>query len=128
VRNNALTGRHVRDESLGSKDIRNLKGSDIKDGTLLAGDFAPGQLPSAPQCPVGPAGADATVLWAYVKADGTLSTSRGAVSSSRSSLPSPGPGDYGVLLDRNLPLGRRISPSWLRCFAEVGLGRVTGAR
>jgi hypothetical protein len=46
VMNSSLTGKDVRDESLTGKDVRALTSRDVADRSLLAVDFAPGQLPA----------------------------------------------------------------------------------
>jgi hypothetical protein len=48
LRNHAVTGSKIATSAVGS--------SQVKDGSLLAGDFAPGQLKPGPAGPAGPAG------------------------------------------------------------------------
>jgi hypothetical protein len=54
-----VTSKNVRNNSLTSADIRNntIRGVDVKDRSLLARDFAGGQLPSGAQGPAGERGA-----------------------------------------------------------------------
>ena len=40
-----VTGRDVKDNSLTGRDVRALTTRDVKNGSLLAGDLAPGQIP-----------------------------------------------------------------------------------
>ena len=46
-----------QEHSLTSADVANIRSSDVTDGSLLARDFASGQLPGGGQGPAGPAGA-----------------------------------------------------------------------
>ncbi|MFL5845986.1 MAG: hypothetical protein ACJ762_14960 [Solirubrobacteraceae bacterium] len=46
VKNGSLTGRDVRNNSLTGADVKRLGGGDVRDGTLRAKDFKPGELPA----------------------------------------------------------------------------------
>jgi len=88
---NSVRSKHITNEQVRSVDVRNA--------SLLAQDFAPGQLPQGPQGERGPAGADATSLWAVVEEDGTLARGEGAVASSKV----PGTtGRYTVQFNRDI--------------------------
>lgn len=60
VTNGSLTGVDIRDDSVRSRDVRGLTGSDVLDGSLTRADFEAGQLPAGPQGPIGPPGAAGT--------------------------------------------------------------------
>lgn len=71
--------------SVGTKQLKNnaVNSSKVKDGSLLKGDFAAGQLPAGPQGPQGPqgpkgeTGAEGTALaYARIEANGTLDASK----------------------------------------------------
>ena len=49
VKNSSLTGKDVKNKSLTGRDVKNLGSGDVKDSSLLAKDFKPGQLPAGPQ-------------------------------------------------------------------------------
>jgi hypothetical protein len=49
VKDSSLTGRDVRNNSLTGRDVRSLGTADVKNGALLADDFAPGQLSAGPK-------------------------------------------------------------------------------
>lgn len=57
VKNSSLTGADVKNNSLTSADVANIRSGDVTDGSLLAKDFANGQVPRGGQGPAGPAGA-----------------------------------------------------------------------
>ncbi len=56
--------------SVGAKQIKAgaVGASEVKNGALKAGDFGRGQLPKGPEGDRGPAGAEATKLWAQISA------------------------------------------------------------
>jgi hypothetical protein len=56
VVNSTLSGKDVKDESLTGKDVRSLTGRDVIDGSLLAADFASGQVPVGPRGETGATG------------------------------------------------------------------------
>jgi hypothetical protein len=99
----------VKRADLGRNAVTSSK---VRNGSLLAADFAAGQLPPGPAGPAGPAGptgpkgdtgatgpsgADATNLWAVVLSNGTLSRGQGASSSSRLTT-----GQYEVTFGQNI--------------------------
>ena len=43
-----ITGRDVKNNSLTGRDVRSLTTKDVKNGSLLKADFAPGQTPGSP--------------------------------------------------------------------------------
>lgn len=57
IKNSSLTAADIKNNSLSGSDIKNISGGDIKDRSLRAQDFAPGQVPTGPAGPAGPAGA-----------------------------------------------------------------------
>ena len=73
----------------------------VKNGSLVASDFRPGQIPPGPQGPAGPAGAPgaaATALWAVVASNGTVPRSKGlGAGSNRSAL-----GSYSVVFNQDV--------------------------
>jgi hypothetical protein len=74
-----ITGKKIAKNAITTKHVKNR--------SLLAADFKPGQLPrgaQGPQGPQGPAGANganATALWAVVRENGSLARGSGVVSS-----------------------------------------------
>jgi hypothetical protein len=63
IRNDTIQSRDVKNDSIRTQDIKEntIKESNVRDGSLLARDFAPGQLPdgaTGPAGPPGPAGND----------------------------------------------------------------------
>ena len=54
IKNSTIRGKDVRNNSLTGRDVTRLGSGDIRDSSLLAKDFAAGQLPA------GPRGQDAT--------------------------------------------------------------------
>jgi hypothetical protein len=81
-----ISGTQIKDNSVTTKDVKNK--------SLLAGDFKPGQLPrgaQGPQGPQGPAGANgangapgapAAKYWAGIQSSGAIARQSGGVSSS----------------------------------------------
>jgi hypothetical protein len=49
VKNSSLTGKDVKNNSLKGSDVTGLGTGDIRDSSLLAQDFKPGQLPAGPR-------------------------------------------------------------------------------
>jgi hypothetical protein len=49
VKNSSLTGKDVKNNSLSGSDVKNLKSGDVANGSLLAQDFAAGELPAGPK-------------------------------------------------------------------------------
>ncbi len=101
--------------SVGTAQLRNdaVVSSKVKDGSLRAADFRPGQLPAGPQGPPGPQGpagpkgdkgesgekgergdAGTARAWATVNADGTLARGEGVLAAGKG----PVPGIYCVRL------------------------------
>jgi hypothetical protein len=58
IKNNSVRSKDIRNNAVRSRDIRNndLTGCDVKDASLLAKDFAAGQLPAGPAGTRGPTG------------------------------------------------------------------------
>jgi hypothetical protein len=79
VKNSSLSGRDIKNNSVTGKDVKGIRTTDVTDRSLLAKDFAPGQLPKGEKGEKGDTGAPATALWAMVSSDGTLKRGRGVV-------------------------------------------------
>jgi hypothetical protein len=89
VKNSSLTGKDVKNDSLKGADVTGLGTGDIRDSSLLAQDFKPGQLPAGaqgpkgadgprgPEGPEGPGGDDGTALgYAHIDTEGTIDPER----------------------------------------------------
>ena len=99
----ALRKKAVTHAKLGKNAVT---GAEVRDGTLAAADFKPGQLPPGPQGPKGDAGqqgaagqpgAAATKLVGAIAVDGKLVHGSGVVTSK-----STGTGNFVVTFDRSL--------------------------
>jgi hypothetical protein len=102
VKDSSLTGRDIRNRSLTGKDVKrsSLTTREIRNRTLLASDFAPGQLPAGATGPKGATGAKgdpATRLFASVTSAGHLVFGSGATGASRIEG-----GHFRVTFDRDL--------------------------
>lgn len=79
-----------------------IRSGHVLDGTLLAADFKPGQIPQGPKGdqgdkgPKGDKGDPATALWANVAFDGSLRGSKGVASASHAQT-----GIYEVTFDQD---------------------------
>src|SRR3954453_6293206 len=49
VKNSSLTGKDVRNNSLTGADVKSIRSGDVSNGSLLAKDFAAGQVPAGPK-------------------------------------------------------------------------------
>jgi hypothetical protein len=98
VKNSSLTGSDIKNNSVTGKDVKSIRSADVTDRSLLAKDFAAGQLPAGPK---GETGAPATAYWALVRnPSGTATLKRGSHVSSLSSL--GGVGQVRVTFDRDV--------------------------
>jgi hypothetical protein len=57
VKDESLTGKDIRRNSIRSSDVKALTGADVTNGSLLAADFKPGQLPAGAKGDEGAQGA-----------------------------------------------------------------------
>jgi hypothetical protein len=99
-----VTGSKIKQSAITSPKVR--------DGSLLARDFAPGQLPQGvpgpqgergPQGEQGPPGTDATRLFAYIRDFGSSNTANVKYASGVTAVDDPdGDGPYRVTFDRSL--------------------------
>lgn len=105
-----ITGKQVKNNSLTGKDIKNLKSADVANRSLLAQDFATGQLPRGEQGLTGPAGtpgapgapgAPATKHFAFIRwtAPTTVQVEYG---SGVTGVTRVGLGEYDVSFARNV--------------------------
>lgn len=62
VKNGSLSGKDLRNNSVTGADVKKLGSGDVRDGSLLAADFGPGQLPQGPKGEPGPNGAATVVV------------------------------------------------------------------
>jgi hypothetical protein len=69
IKNSTIRGKDVKNNSLKGADVTGLGSGDIRDSSLLARDFRPGQLPAGPQ---GLPGQDATKIFAYIRDPGNV--------------------------------------------------------
>ncbi len=97
--------------SVGTRHIKKdaVRSSDVKNASLRAVDFKPGQLPRGAQGPpgtpgargakgeTGAPGAPATRLWAVVDEDGSLYRGSGVTATTRTAA-----GSYGVTFNRDV--------------------------
>lgn len=98
LKNNDTRSQDVRNNSLTGADVKNLKSGDVANGSLLAQDFAAGQLPKGDKGDKGEQGVPATKLFGnFLGSDGSLTTGSGVVSSERS-----GEGWYTIRFNQNL--------------------------
>jgi len=109
VAKNSVTSKSIKHGQVKKSDIGRgaVTGAKVKDASLLAGDFAAGQIPA------GPPGRDATNLFAYVSSTGSLIYGDGATAATRTAK-----GDYGVTFNRDL--------SHCVAIANSGLGEPNG--
>jgi hypothetical protein len=49
VKGSSLTGKDIKNNSVTGRDVKGIKSGDVRDRSLLAKDFKPGQLPAGPQ-------------------------------------------------------------------------------
>ena len=125
VAKNSVTSKSIKRGQVKTSDLGRgaVTGAKVKDGSLLKGDFAPGEIPRGEQGPPGEQGeqgipgtpgADAATLSAYVSATGTLLYGHGATASSSSST-----GLYTITFNRDL--------SGCVAMANSGTGEPDGA-
>jgi hypothetical protein len=99
VAKNSVTSKSIKRGQVKTSDIGPgaVTGAKVKDASLLAGDFAAGQIPPGPPGAKGAPGQDATNLFAYAGASGNLLYGDGATA-----VAHIGAGDYGVTFNRDL--------------------------
>jgi hypothetical protein len=84
----------VTNAKLGKNVVTSSK---VKDRSLLAVDFAAGQLPSGPKGDKGDKGDPATSLWASINSNGSVRVARGVTSASQIAT-----GAYTVVFNQNV--------------------------
>lgn len=104
IANNAVTAAKIRDNAVVRRKIANnaVSSAQVQTGSLLATDFAEGQIPEGPAGPAGPAGPQGpagvvTRLTAVVNSSGALARSQGTTSAGRLSE-----GSYEVVFNQNI--------------------------
>jgi hypothetical protein len=93
LKRNAVKNRHIAKNAVTAPKVKNA--------SLLAQDFAPGQLPKGDKGEPGAQGEPATALWAMVNDDATVVRGKGVVSAAPSSGSTPN-GQYAVTFDRSV--------------------------
>jgi hypothetical protein len=74
IKNSTIRSKDVKNNSLKGADVTGLGTGDIRDSSLLAQDFKPGQLPAGAQGAPGVPGS--ALAYAYVDKDGNVDESR----------------------------------------------------
>ncbi len=98
IANNAVTAPKIRDNAVVRRKIANnaVTSAQVQGGSLLATDFAEGQIPQGPPGPAGPAGpqgpAGPGARWALFRPDGGIVVQSGGISLTAK----PGAGQYIV--------------------------------
>ena len=81
VKDNSLSGRDVRANSITGADVRDIRGGDIRDGSLSSADFRGGSLPAGPKGDKGDKGDDkgdpGPSRWLLVNAAGQIEAQTG---------------------------------------------------
>lgn len=96
LKKNSVLSKHIKNGQVKTSDLaaNAVNSAKVSDGSLLAHDFAAGQLPAGPP---GPQGEPATKLWARVSSTGTKFAGSPSVSSTRFRT-----GVYQLTFDRNV--------------------------
>lgn len=122
IANNAVVASKIRDNAVVRRKIANnaVTTAQVQPGSLLATDFAEGQIPQGPAGPAGPAGAagpagpagTVTRLTAVVNSSGGIARSQGTTASNRVSE-----GSFEVTFNQSITT----------CTYSATLGSVSGS-
>jgi hypothetical protein len=96
---NSVLSKHIKNGQVKRADLgaNAVNSAKVGDGSLLAQDFAAGQLPAGPQGVQGLQGPPGVNLWAVVNSDGTLARSKGVTSAARIFI-----GQYRLTFNQNV--------------------------
>jgi hypothetical protein len=96
IKNSTIRGKDVKNNSLTGRDVSRLGSPDVRDSSLLATDFKPGQLPAGAQGPAGKDGAPGTARgYALISASGDINASK-SKNVDRADSAAPGAGFYCI--------------------------------